>query len=230
MPSPRNPVLPNVAANRPNESVAERRRTYPQDSHYPQARVERFRLVRLGTSSHAGLSRPPSGPPETEWCSRPRPPRKRRTSARMNARKRMERVEKEEARGASRTHFPGPSGGTGAFGRRNREGNPERQQCRKRNPDRKLIEVARFRWSSGQGTERNRKESNGTQGTDRGRKAPAGTPPRESASALTGSGRDLRKVGAGGNTSPHFHFRHLRFAAPVGKPAAKRSVLTLEKG
>jgi hypothetical protein len=38
-----------------------------------------------------------------------------------------ERVEKEEARGESRTHFPGPSGGTGALGQRNREGNPERQ-------------------------------------------------------------------------------------------------------
>jgi hypothetical protein len=125
----------------------------------------------------------------------------------MNVRKRMERVEKEEVRGESRTHFPGPSGGTGAFGQRNREGNLERQQCREGNPDRKLIEVARFRWSSGQGTERNRKESNGTQGTDRGRKAPAGTPPKESASALTGSGRDLRKVGAGGDTSPHFRFR-----------------------
>jgi hypothetical protein len=72
-----------------------------------------------------------------------------------------ERVEKEEARGASRTHFPGPSGGTGAFGQRNREGNPERQQCQEGNPDRKLIEVARFRWNAGQGTERNRKESIG---------------------------------------------------------------------
>ena len=97
-------------------------------------------------------------------------------------------------------------------------------------PDRGSSEVARFRWESGQGIRRNRKGKLETRGTDRGRKAPAGTPPRESASALTGSGRDLRKVGAGGNTSPHFHFRHLRFAAPVGKLAAKRSVLTLEKG
>ena len=126
----------------------------------------------------------------------------------------------EEARGASRTHFSRSSGGTGAFGQRNREGKPERQQCREGNPDRRLIEVARFRWRSGQGTERDRKESIGNQGTDRGRKAPAGTPPKESASALTGSGRDLRKVGAGGDTSPHFHFRAICSSGPADEPPA----------
>ena len=73
--------------------------------------------------------------------------------------------------------------------------------------DRMFGEIARFRWKSGQGTGASRKAQPGTQGTDRGRKAPAGTPSGERAHALPGTGCGPRKVGAGGNASPHFRFR-----------------------
>jgi hypothetical protein len=60
--------------------------------------------------------------------------------------------------------------------------------------------------------------SEGTQGTDRGRKAPAGTLPRR-APVPSPVGWPPRKVGAGGDASPHFHMRAM---ATAGQNDARR--------
>ena len=63
------------------------------------------------------------------------------------------------------------------------------------------------------GNQASRKVSHGTQGTDRGRKAPAGTF-QGSPIAFTGFGSTSWKVGAGGDTSPHFRIGSSAAAQP----------------
>ena len=134
-----------------NRRAASKRPDLSTGSHYPQARLERFALGATPESSQQtfAAAEPPSGNGVVLEATTTA---KRRTSARMNVRKRMERVEKEEVR----RRKPNPLSRTV---RRNRSLRAKETAKGTRNGsnagrnlDRKLIEVARFRWSSGQGT------------------------------------------------------------------------------
>lgn len=130
---------------------------------------------------------------------RQRPPRKR-LRLRTAAAQAMARVVGEEARGASRTHFRQPSGGTSPSGA-SREGSSGTAMSW-RQPDRETDEAARFSpviRSGNQAKPQGRLEPKGPTGAERlrpepSRKAPLPSPART----------QPRKVGAGGDTSPHF--------------------------
>ena len=160
--------------DRPRQVDGSCAKSYPHDSHIPQAEGARFRLARLGKTSQKGLSRPVSGASETEWFSWSRPPRKRRAFARMVVRRSVGtgKLRKKREAQAEPTFFSRPA--APGLRVRSSEGNSRGSDV-SRDPRSGVQRGRKISVGNRLGNRANRKASPGTQGTDRGRKAPAGT-------------------------------------------------------
>jgi len=184
---------------------ASRRATYPRYPRYPQARLERFRLARLGKASHCRLSPPGKAGRQRAERLGSGLRETRRRSARIEADDAAERAKQKKKREAQAepTFFEIVRRRTGAFGQTEprrgtrwsllqREPSPNMRRGSNASMDRRLG---------------NRKKSSDFGRNPRDRPGPKGLGrnlPRDELKPSPARDSDSGEVGAGSNAGPHF--------------------------